>query len=156
MCTQKPPHDYSAQLYERYREAFNQYITATVLPALRSKHDEFLLHELVNRWCVLNAGGSAGGPLRIPLQTRGSLNPNGHRRRNHKLMIRWLSRFFNYLDRYYINRHSLAPLAEVGLRSFQVRLRQSSRRVRGREIGAALRQLASHSTAERRVLSPAR
>lgn len=89
MCTQKPPHDYSAQLYERYREAFNQYITATVLPALRSKHDEFLLHELVNRW------------------------------RNHKLMIRWLSRFFNYLDRYYINRHSLAPLAEVGLRSFQ-------------------------------------
>lgn len=26
MCTQKPPHDYSQQLYERYRESFNEYI----------------------------------------------------------------------------------------------------------------------------------
>jgi cullin 1 len=69
MCTQKPPHDYSAQLYERYREAFNEYITTTVLPALREKHDEFMLRELVKRW------------------------------ENHKLMVRWLSRFFNYLDR---------------------------------------------------------
>eukprot|EP00959_Pyramimonas_sp_CCMP1952_P201469 4212947-Pyramimonas_sp.AAC.3 len=88
MCTQKPPHDYSAQLYERYREAFNEYIYATVLPALREKHDEYMLRELVKRW------------------------------ENHKLMVRWLSRFFNYLDRYYISRHSLAPLTEVGLRCF--------------------------------------
>ena len=69
MCTQKPPHDYSATLYERYREAFNEYITTTVLPALREKHDEYMLRELVKRW------------------------------ENHKLMVRWLSRFFNYLDR---------------------------------------------------------
>jgi hypothetical protein len=26
MCTQKPPYDYSEQLYNRYREAFNTYI----------------------------------------------------------------------------------------------------------------------------------
>jgi len=31
MCTQKPPHDYSQQLYERYREAFNEYIGQKVL-----------------------------------------------------------------------------------------------------------------------------
>ena len=30
MCTQKPPHDYSQQLYEKYREAFEEYITVTV------------------------------------------------------------------------------------------------------------------------------
>lgn len=30
MCTQKPPHDYSQQLYEKYREAIEEYITSTV------------------------------------------------------------------------------------------------------------------------------
>jgi hypothetical protein len=40
-----------------------------VLPALREHRDEVLLKELYHRWC------------------------------NHKLMVRWLSRFFNYLDR---------------------------------------------------------
>ncbi|KAK3248376.1 Cullin-1 [Cymbomonas tetramitiformis] len=99
MCTQKPPHDYSAQLYERYREAFNEYINATVLPALREKRDEFMLGELVRRW------------------------------ENHKLMVRWLSRFFNYLDRYYISRHSLSPLKDVGLLCFQALVYTEVKRV---------------------------
>ena len=43
--------------------------TQQVLPALREHRDEVLLKELYHRWC------------------------------NHKLMVRWLSRFFNYLDR---------------------------------------------------------
>lgn len=30
MCTQKPPNDYSQQLYDKYREAFEEYITSTV------------------------------------------------------------------------------------------------------------------------------
>ena len=30
MCTQKPPHDYSQQLYDKYRESFEEYITSTV------------------------------------------------------------------------------------------------------------------------------
>lgn len=38
---------------------------------------------------------------------------------NHKLMVRWLSRFFNYLDRYYITRHSLAALKDVGMLCFR-------------------------------------
>jgi hypothetical protein len=41
-----------------------------VLPSLREHRDEVLLRELHNRW------------------------------NNHKLMVRWLSRFFNYLDRW--------------------------------------------------------
>ncbi|XP_027098276.1 cullin-1 [Coffea arabica] len=89
MCTQKPPHDYSQQLYEKYKEAFDDYITSTVLPSLRGKHDEFMLRELVNRWA------------------------------NHKIMVRWLSRFFFYLDRYFISRRSLPGLSEVGLTCFR-------------------------------------
>ncbi|KAL0730531.1 hypothetical protein Bca4012_026624 [Brassica carinata] len=82
MCTQKPPHDYSQQLYNKYREAFEEYINST------EKHDEYMLRELVKRWS------------------------------NHKVMVRWLSRFFYYLDRYFIARRSLPPLNEVGLTCF--------------------------------------
>ncbi|KAK3194026.1 hypothetical protein Dsin_025336 [Dipteronia sinensis] len=89
MCTQKPPHDYSQQLYDKYKEAFEEYITSTVLPSLREKHDEFMLRELVKRWA------------------------------NHKVMVRWLSHFFHYLDRYFIARRSLPPLNEVGLTCFR-------------------------------------
>ncbi|XP_020275234.1 cullin-1-like isoform X2 [Asparagus officinalis] len=89
MCTQKPPHDYSQQLYEKYKESFEEYIMATVLPSLREKHDEFMLRELVKRWT------------------------------NHKIMVRWLSRFFHYLDRYFIARRSLPALNEVGLTCFR-------------------------------------
>uniref|UniRef100_A0A1D1Y4D0 Cullin-1 n=1 Tax=Anthurium amnicola TaxID=1678845 RepID=A0A1D1Y4D0_9ARAE len=89
MCTQKPPHDYSQQLYDKYRESFEEYITSTVLPSLREKDGEFMLRELVKRWA------------------------------NHKVMVRWLSRFFHYLDRYFIARRSLPPLNEVGLTCFR-------------------------------------
>jgi cullin 1 len=89
MCTQKPPHDFSQQLYERYREAFNDYISSKVLPALSEKQGEYMLKELVERW------------------------------NNHNVMVRWLSRFFNYLDRYYIQRHNLAKLKDVGMLCFR-------------------------------------
>ncbi|XP_071729543.1 cullin-1-like [Rutidosis leptorrhynchoides] len=89
MCTQKQPHDYSQQLYEEYRESIEEYITSTVLPSLRENHDEFMVRELVKRWL------------------------------NHKVMVRWLSRFFHYLDRYYIARRSLPRLNEVGLACFR-------------------------------------
>ncbi|XP_077240736.1 cullin-1-like [Tasmannia lanceolata] len=89
MCTQKPPYDYAQQLYDKYKESFDEYITSTVLPSLREKHDEFLLRELVKRWA------------------------------NHKVMVRWLSRFFHYLDLYFIARRSLPPLNVVGLTCFR-------------------------------------
>ncbi|KAH9545863.1 hypothetical protein CY35_12G069100 [Sphagnum magellanicum] len=89
MCTQEPPQDYSQQLYDRYRESFEEYINSMVLPSLREKHDELMLRELVMRWD------------------------------NHKIMVRWLSRFFNYLDRDFIPRKSLPALSEVGLMCFR-------------------------------------
>ncbi|RZC21739.1 Cullin-1 isoform A [Glycine soja] len=89
MCTQKPPNDFSQQLYDKYKDAFDEYIKITVLPSLREKHDEFMLRELVQRWL------------------------------NHKVMVRWLSRFFHYLDRYFISRRSLPGLGAVGLTCFR-------------------------------------
>lgn len=65
------------------------FFTTQVLPSLREKHDEFMLRELVKRWA------------------------------NHKVMVRWLSRFFHYLDRYFIARRSLPALNEVGLTCFR-------------------------------------
>jgi hypothetical protein len=44
MCTQKPPHDYSQQLYEKYREAFVEYIDDMVLPLTSSKEDFLFSH----------------------------------------------------------------------------------------------------------------
>ena len=89
MCTQKPPHDFSAQLYDRYQHCFNEYLTAKVLPLLRQQHGEHMLRELVRRWDT------------------------------HQVMVRCMSRYFNYLDRYYITRHSLAALMDVGKQCFR-------------------------------------
>merc|ERR1719327_2554008 len=38
---------------------------------------------------------------------------------NHKIMVRWMSRFFGYLDRYYIGRHSYPTLDDVGSMCFR-------------------------------------
>ncbi|CAI0467391.1 unnamed protein product [Linum tenue] len=89
MCTQKPPHDYSQQLYDRYRESIEDYINSMVLPSLREKHDEFVPRELVKRWA------------------------------NHKVLVRWLSHIFHYLNREFIPRRSLLPLREVGFICFR-------------------------------------
>ncbi|XP_030973828.1 cullin-1-like isoform X1 [Quercus lobata] len=89
MCTQSPPHDYSQQIYYKYRETFEEYITSMVLPSLKEKHDEFMLRELVKRWAI------------------------------YKVLGRWLSHFFSYLDRYFIARRNLPHLNEVGLTCFR-------------------------------------
>ena len=71
-----------------YREVVEEYVNSKVLPALREKHREFVLKELVKRW------------------------------ENHKIMVGWLSWFFGYLDWYFIPKCSLLPLIEVGLICF--------------------------------------
>ncbi|XP_050369015.1 cullin-1-like [Argentina anserina] len=89
MCTQKPPNDYSEKIYDEYKKLFEEYIDSTVLPSLTEKHDEFMLRELVQRWS------------------------------NHKVMVRWLSRFCHYLDRYYIVRRTLDSLKLAGENEFK-------------------------------------
>lgn len=60
-----------------------------VLPSIKEKHDEFMLKELVNRWV------------------------------NHSVMVQWMSRFFAYLDRFFISRKALGTLEDVGLIRFR-------------------------------------
>ncbi|CAM9374818.1 unnamed protein product, partial [Heterosigma akashiwo] len=89
MCTQRSPYNWSEQLYQRHGETIGNYLTGTVLPALRNKHNEYLLRELTKRWA------------------------------NHKIMNQWMQRFFMYLDRYYVKHHSLPTLIEAGLQHFK-------------------------------------
>jgi cullin 1 len=88
MCTQKPPNNWSEHLYNHYCDAVKEYLSARILPRIKEKHDEAMLKELVRRWD------------------------------NHKLMIKFLSHVFKYLDRFYVKRLSLPELAEVGSSSF--------------------------------------
>ncbi|AEE33618.1 Cullin family protein [Arabidopsis thaliana] len=82
--------DYSQQLYEKYRKVIEDYTIQTVLPSLREKHDEDMLRELVKRW------------------------------NNHKIMVKWLSKFFVYIDRHLVRRSKIPipSLDEVGLTCF--------------------------------------
>lgn len=89
MCTQRSPYNWSEQLYQRHGETICAYLTQTVLPALRHQRQEFLLQELTKRWA------------------------------NHKIMNRWMQKFFMYLDRYYVKHHSLPTLDVAGLKHFK-------------------------------------
>mmetsp|Transcript_8359 Transcript_8359/g.21552 ORF Transcript_8359/g.21552 Transcript_8359/m.21552 type:complete len:763 (+) Transcript_8359:378-2666(+) len=89
MCTQKNPYDFSSQLYQRYKETFEKYISSKVAPVLLEKSGEAMLHELTQRW------------------------------ENHKTMVRLLSRIFKYLDRYYVSRFNLDLLHDVGVVCFR-------------------------------------
>ncbi|XP_022545706.2 cullin-1-like [Brassica napus] len=89
MCTQKPPDDLSQQLYDKYGGIFEDYDKHTMLPSIMEKHDEYMLRELSRMWDI------------------------------NKIMVRWLSHFFFYLDRYFITRRSLPSLTEVGMTCFR-------------------------------------
>ncbi|KAK4264627.1 hypothetical protein QN277_025780 [Acacia crassicarpa] len=90
MCIQGPSYGYSEKLYEKYKETFEEYLNSTVWPSLKDKEDhEFLLRELQMRW------------------------------NNHKVMSRWLSHFFHYLERGYITHFSLPLLNDVALACFR-------------------------------------
>jgi len=89
MCTQRSPYNWSEQLYQRHGETICDYLSKTVLPALKTKRENFLLTELTVRWA------------------------------NHKVMNKWMRLFFMYLDRYYVKHHSLPTLDVAGLKHFK-------------------------------------
>mmetsp|Transcript_6209 Transcript_6209/g.14851 ORF Transcript_6209/g.14851 Transcript_6209/m.14851 type:complete len:754 (+) Transcript_6209:67-2328(+) len=88
MCTQRTPNNWSEQLYRRYGEAMSDYISRKVLPALREKSDIQLIRELLHRW------------------------------NNHKIYVKWMDRFFTYLDRYYVKLQSVEPIYNRGYSIF--------------------------------------
>ncbi|MED6195135.1 hypothetical protein PIB30_035162 [Stylosanthes scabra] len=88
LCTGKSAVENDKLLYLQYKKAIEDYISSKVLPSLRGKKDELLLRELLTRWS------------------------------NHKTMTYWLSRFFRYLDRYYVTRNGHPSTEETSLLSF--------------------------------------
>jgi hypothetical protein len=54
-------------------------------PSIKEKHGEFMLRELVGRWL------------------------------NHKVMMKWMLFFFNYLDKYFTVSRSLPSLDAIGI-----------------------------------------
>ena len=84
MCTQREPHSWSVQLYERHGHSLRHYLQTVALTAITAQPDappQVLLQEYVARW------------------------------NNHKIMNKWMRLFFMYLDRYYVKHHSLPTSA---------------------------------------------
>lgn len=89
MCIQRPPRAYAENLYMRVQETMNDYLKSFALPALSAVKGEFMLTELGRRW------------------------------KNHKLMVKWVTRTFSYVDRYYVKRHEKQSLEHVGFLCFK-------------------------------------
>jgi|AntRauTorckE5430_2_1112549.scaffolds.fasta_scaffold03384_2 cullin 1 len=101
MCTQRSPYNHSRDLYARHGETIEHYLTRTVLPALRAKASQggtILLNELQLRWS------------------------------NHQIMNKWMTKFFNYLDRFYVKHHSLPTLSRAGLHHFKENIYEEIKR----------------------------
>lgn len=90
MCTQRNPNNWSEQLYKRYTVAIQEYVKREVIPALEKKTGFDLLAELLKRW------------------------------QNHKIYVKWMEKFFTYLDRYFVKLQSCEPLSQRGSSTFQL------------------------------------
>ncbi|CAN4091348.1 unnamed protein product [Withania somnifera] len=88
MCDNNPAGPEAQKLYLQYKKTMEDIVSSKIVPAIQGKKDNILLHELVKRW------------------------------NNHKIMTRWLVRFFHYLDRYLVPRRSLPSLQETSHLTF--------------------------------------
>ncbi|XWS42400.1 hypothetical protein CRYUN_Cryun16bG0011400 [Craigia yunnanensis] len=90
MCTYHSSNEKTMQLYEKFRNSLEESILSTVLPTLTNKQGANLLREFVVMWS------------------------------NYKLMARWLCRFFEYLDRFFIPQHiELESLNNISFSCFR-------------------------------------
>jgi cullin 1 len=72
----------------------SDYVQRQVLPALKGKTGIGLMKELLHRWS------------------------------NHKIYVKWMDRFFTYLDRYYVKLQSVEPLHNRGYTIFNTQVFQ--------------------------------
>lgn len=80
LCHPNPLGPDTRKMYDQYEKTFHDYISSKVLPSLRRKENQDLLKELLKQWT------------------------------NHRILSRWLSRFFYYLERYFIRKVGLPSL----------------------------------------------
>ena len=77
-------------MYNRYSDTISNYLQKNVLPAVSQLHGITLLSTINKHW------------------------------NNHKLMLKWLTKFFQYLDRFYVKmENNTLPLREKGLDLFR-------------------------------------
>ncbi|XP_015071797.1 cullin-1-like isoform X1 [Solanum pennellii] len=88
MCDNNPAGPEAQKLYQKYKKTIVDYVSTKVVPSIQGKKDDVLLHELVKRW------------------------------NNHKIITRWLFRFFHYLDRHLVPRRNLPSLQETSHLTF--------------------------------------
>ena len=89
MCSQPAAKDWSEDLYRRHGESISKYLCDVVQPALKEKHDVYLLQEFVKHW------------------------------ENHKVMTKWMHRLFMHLDKAYVVNGALPTLTSAGLKLFK-------------------------------------
>lgn len=89
MCVQKAPHCFTWQLYDRFVECVDDYLTRIVAPAVLSKRGVDMVEELIYRW------------------------------QQHKVFGRWMCLFFDYIDRYHTKRYNVPGLASVCVGKFE-------------------------------------
>ncbi|KAJ3670809.1 hypothetical protein LUZ60_008235 [Juncus effusus] len=97
--------DYDFELYNRYKHVFQSYISSRVLPSLKGRKGEYLLREVIKKW------------------------------HKHLFMVRCLTRFFFYLDQFFVGRHSLPSMKETAQIVFFDRVYQD---MKGEIIGSVL------------------
>ena len=110
MCTQGVPNNLSAPLYERHGEFMREYLKNEVLVSLKSTDSVNIFQEFNRRWT------------------------------HHKIMVKWMSRFFMYLDRFYVTSQNVPNLTEVGLNIFNTIIYQNIKSVTTTEILNAIRK----------------
>lgn len=104
-------------------QTISSYLTQTVLPSLRTQHDEFLLQEVKKRWEHHKRALSVFGLIYIPSYAFPPSSHHHHPRPPNppppKVFNHWMQRFFMYLDRYYVKHNSLPSLHSSGIKFFK-------------------------------------
>lgn len=76
-------------LYEKYTESIRDYLKDNIIPELRQLKGPELLTKLNKKW------------------------------QDHEIMVKWMQRFFAYLDKFYVEMHSIAKLSDQGFKIFK-------------------------------------
>lgn len=82
--------NYSELLYAKYCDTVTQYLQKHVAPSVLHLHELSLIASLKKHWEL------------------------------HKFMLKWLGKFFQYLDRFYVKMEKVLPLYDKGLEAFKI------------------------------------
>lgn len=88
MCTQRPSKHSSQHVFGLYKSLFEDYIQDDVIPNICGSHGKNMVKEFVKAWTI------------------------------HRVMVHWMSRLFDYLEKYFIGEMILPSLKTIGYEFF--------------------------------------